>query len=163
MTLPVPRPKLITELKCPGAAHQKEKDDTKAKRSRRESGRLQSKQKDMEELRQSIQKVLEDKSHEMSLLITSASQIEDSLIQRERNLRKIDAEIERLNIGKREIVLENEASTEDLKKIEKKKKKLELYLDSFTAETNARIQKLQEEIDFLQEANPETKCFDWPD
>ena len=119
---------------------------------------LQRKEKEMEELRQSIQKVLNDKSHEMSLLITSASQIEDSQIQRERNIRKIDAEIERLNIGKREIVLENEASTEDLKKIEKKKKKLELYLDSFTAETNARIQKLLEEIDFLQEVNRDTEC-----
>ena len=44
---------------------------------------LQSKEKDMEELRHSIQKVLEDKSHEMSVLDTSAGQIEDSLILRE--------------------------------------------------------------------------------
>ena len=31
-------------------------------------------------------------------------------------------------------------------------------MDSFTTETNARLQKLQEEIDHLQEANRETEC-----
>ena len=33
-----------------------------------------------------------------------------------------------------------------------------MFLDSFTTETDARLQKLQEEIDFLQEANCNTEC-----
>merc|ERR1712032_82758 len=51
---------------------------------------------------------------------------------------------------KRETVQECDAADENIKKIEKKKKKLENFLASYSTEANTNIAKLQKEIDSLQ-------------
>ena len=68
----------------------------------------------------------------MSVLITSAAQIEDLQIQREKNISDIDAEIERLKSRRKEIIQEREIANQDAKEIEEKKKSLESFLDSYT-------------------------------
>lgn len=128
----------------------KRAEDTVASDTAEKVAELNCKEKEMEELRQSIEKTKESYSHEMSVLITSAAQIEDSQIQREKNIYDIDAEIERLKSRRKEIIQEREIANEDAKKLEEKKKNLESLLDSYTVETNEKIQKMQLEIDSLQ-------------
>ena len=118
---------------------------------------LECKERQAEELRQSVQTMIEEKSKEMSTLICSAEQIEDSQAFRKKRISKIDAavkdlatEMERLNIEKRETVQECDAADENIKKIEKKKKKLENFLQSYSTEANTNIAKLNKEIDSLQ-------------
>merc|ERR1719384_2698059 len=101
--------------------------------------------------------MIEEKSKEMSALISSVEQIEDSQAFRKKRISKIDAavkdlatEMERLNNEKRETVQECDAAEENVKKIEKKKKKLENFLQSYSTEANTNIAKLQREIDSLQ-------------
>merc|ERR1719278_1810085 len=101
--------------------------------------------------------MIEEKSKEMSALISSVEQIEDSQAFRKKRISKIDAavkdlatEMERLNNEKRETVQECDAADENIKKIEKKKKKLENFLQSYSTEANTNIAKLQREIDSLQ-------------
>merc|ERR1719264_1746094 len=101
--------------------------------------------------------MIEEKSKEMSALISSVEQIEDSQAFRKKRISKIDAavkdlatEMERLNNEKRETVQECDAADENIKKIEKKKKKLENFLASYSTEANTNIAKLQKEIDSLQ-------------
>ena len=55
-----------------------------------------------------------------------------------------------LNIRKTEIVQECEAANKEMKKLEKKKKKLEDFQHSFTTETKTKLKKLHTEIDSLQ-------------
>ena len=118
---------------------------------------LDCKERQAEELRQSVQTMIEEKSKEMSALISSIEQIEDSQAFRKKRISKIDAavkdlatEMERLNNEKRETVQECDAADENIKKIEKKKKKLENFLQSYSTEANTNIAKLQREIDSLQ-------------
>ena len=118
---------------------------------------LDCKERQAEELRQSVQTMIEEKSKEMSALISSVEQIEDSQAFRKKRISKIDAavkdlatEMERLNNEKRETVQECDAADENIKKIEKKKKKLENFLQSYSTEANTNIAKLQREIDSLQ-------------
>jgi len=118
---------------------------------------LECKERQAEELRQSVQMMIEEKSKEMSTLICSAEQIEDSNAFRKKRILKIDeavkdlaTEMERLNNEKRETVQECDAADENIKKIEKKKKKLENFLQSYSTEANTNIAKLQKEIDSLQ-------------
>merc|ERR1719384_2443037 len=101
--------------------------------------------------------MIEEKSKEMSALICSVEQIEDSQAFRKKRISKIDAavkdlatEMESLNTEKRETVHECDAADENIKKIEKKKKKLENFLQSYSTEANTNIAKLQREIDSLQ-------------
>ena len=118
--------------------------------------RLDCKEKEAEELRQSVQKMIEQKSKQMSDLIMSVEEIEDSQIKRQKEGFKIDAEMEMLNIRKVEIVQEYEAADKEMKKLEKKKEKLEDFLHSYTTETNTKLEKVHREIDSLQEmlSNP---------
>merc|ERR1712222_134524 len=102
---------------------------------------LECKERQAEELRQSVQMMIEEKSKEMSTLICSAEQIEDSQAFRKKRISKIDeavkdlaTEMERLNNEKRETVQECDAADENIKKIEKKKKKLENFLASYSTE-----------------------------
>ena len=118
---------------------------------------LDCKERQAEELRQSVQTMIEEKSKEMSALISSVEQIEDSQAFRKKRISKIDAavkdlatEMESLNNEKRETVQECDAADENIKKIEKKKKKLENFLQSYSTEANTNIAKLQREIDSLQ-------------
>ena len=118
---------------------------------------LDCKERQAEELRQSVQTMIEEKSKEMSALISSIEQIEDSQAFRKKRISKIDAavkdlatEMESLNNEKRETVQECDAADENIKKIEKKKKKLENFLQSYSTEANTNIAKLQREIDSLQ-------------
>ena len=118
---------------------------------------LECKERQAEELRQSVQMMIEEKSKEMSTLICSAEQIEDSQAFRKKRISKIDeavkdlaTEMERLNNEKRETAQECDAADENIKKIEKKKKKLENFLASYSTEANTNIAKLQKEIDSLQ-------------
>ena len=76
-------------------------------------------------MRQTVQKMIEEKSKQMSVLIVSIGEIEDSQIQRQKEISKLDAEVEMLNIKKSEIVQECEAANKEMKKLEKKMKKLE--------------------------------------
>ena len=124
--------------------------DTVASDTAEKVAELNCKETEMEEFRQSIEKTKESYSHEMSVLITSAAQIEDLQIQREKNISDIDAEIERLKSRRKEIIQEREIANQDEKEIEERKKSLESFLDSYTVETNEKIQKLQEEIDSRQ-------------
>ena len=119
--------------------------------------RLDCKEKEAEELRHSVQKMIEEKSKQMSVLIMSVGQIEDSQIQRQKEVSKIEAEIEMLNIRKTEILQESEAADKEMKKLEKKKKKLEDFQHSYTTETKTKLKKLHTEIDSLQGmlSNPE--------
>merc|ERR1712088_1046279 len=101
--------------------------------------------------------MIEEKSKEMTSLICSAEEIEDSQAFRKKRISKIDAavkdlatEMERLNNEKRETAQECDAADENIKKIEKKKKKLENFLASYSTEANTNIAKLQKEIDSLQ-------------
>merc|ERR1711872_231769 len=93
----------------------------------------------------------------MTALISAAEQIEDSQALRRKRISKIDAaikdlatEMERMNTEKRETVQECDAAEENIKKIEKKKKKLENFLQSYSTEANTNITKLGKEIDSLQ-------------
>ena len=127
--------------------------------------KLECKESKAEELRQSIEEMIQEKGREMSLLITSADQIEDSQVQREKRISNIDdalkdlaSEMDKMNSEKRECIQEREDANKDMKQIEKKRKKLESFLQSYTTETSAKLQKLQTEIDSLQERlkNPES-------
>jgi len=118
---------------------------------------LECKERQAEELRQSVQRMIEEKSKEMTALISAAEQIEDSQALRRKRISKIDAaikdlatEMERMNNEKRETVQECDAAEENIKKIEKKKKKLENFLQSYSTEANTNITKLGKEIDSLQ-------------
>jgi len=117
---------------------------------------LECKERQAEELRQSVATMIEEKSKEMSTLICSVEQIEDSQAFRKKRISKIDAaikdlatEMESLNTEKRETVQVCDAAEENIKKIEKKKKKLENFLQSYSTEANTNIAKLQKEIDSL--------------
>ena len=121
--------------------------------------RLRCKEKEFEEFRQSVENVIDEKSKEMSDLISSLGEIEDSQIQRQKEMSKIDAEMKMLNFRKTEIAQNCETADKEMKELEKKKTKLELFQQSFATETKTRLQKLQTEIDSLQEmlkGNPET-------
>merc|ERR1711988_1904925 len=72
---------------------------------------LKCKERQAEELRQSVQRMIEEKSKEMTALISAAEQIEDSQALRRKRISKIDAaikdlatEMERMNTEKRETV-----------------------------------------------------------
>ena len=113
--------------------------------------RLRCKEKEFEEFRQSVENMIEEKGKEMSALIMSLGEIEDSQMQRQKEMSKIDAEMKMLNLRKTEIALESETADKEMKRLEKKKLKLELFQQSFTTETNSRLQKLQTEIYSLQQ------------
>ena len=117
---------------------------------------LECKERQAEELRQSVAMMIEEKSKEMTSLICSVEEIEDSQASRKKRISKIDAavkdlakEMESLNNEKRETVQECDAADENIKKIEKKKKKLENFLQSYSTEANTNIAKLQKEIESL--------------
>ena len=128
--------------------------------------RLRCKEKEFEEFRQSVENMIEEKGKEMSALIMSLGEIEDSQMQRQKEMSKIDAEMKMLNLRKAEIALECETADKEMKRLEKKKMKLELFQQSFTTETNSRLQKLQAEIDSLQQGtvpgNPERSSPEHP-
>ena len=55
-----------------------------------------------------------------------------------------------LNMKKTDIEQECEASDKDMKKLEKKRKKVEDFLQSYRTETGAKLKRLYDEIDSLQ-------------
>ena len=124
---------------------------------------LRCKEKEFEEFRQSVENVIDEKSKEISDLIMSLGEIEDSQIQRQKEMSKIDAEMKMLNIRKTEIAQNCETADKEMKELEKKKMKLELFQQSFATETKTSRQKLQTEIDSLQEmvkGNPERNSIE---
>ena len=112
--------------------------------------RLACKEEEAEELRQSVEKMLEEKSKQMAALIMSIEEIEDSQIQKQKEISKLEGEVEMLNMKKTDIEQECEASDKDMKKLEKKRKKLEDFQQSYRTETGAKLKKLYDEIDSLQ-------------
>ena len=98
--------------------------------------RLTLKEREEEELRQSMETMLEEKGKEMSDLILSVEKIEDSQMERQKEIAKLEAECE--------------VADKDMKKQEKKKKRLEDYLESYTSEAKAKLKKLQTEIDSMK-------------
>ena len=119
--------------------------------------RLLIKETEAEELRQTIQKTIEEKNREMSVLITWAEQMEDSQNQRGKKISQLDealqnlaTEMEKLNSERREYVQEQEDTDRDLEKLERKKGKLESFLQSHTTQMGAKLEKLETDIDSLQ-------------
>ena len=112
--------------------------------------RLECKEREAGELKQSVEKMLEEKSKQMAALIMSEAEIEDSQMKRKKEISKIETEAEMLNRKKTNIEQDCEAADKDMKKLQKKRKKLEEYQQSYRTATGAKLQNLHKEIDSLQ-------------
>ena len=97
--------------------------------------------------------MIEEKGKEMSALIVSLGRIEDSQIQRQK-------EISRIETRKEELVKECESADGEMKKLERKKNRLESFQQSYGDETKLKLQEPVDEIHSLQIALSSTDSKD---
>jgi len=118
---------------------------------------LEAKKTEATEVRESFQKMIEEKGREMSNLIADADEIEDNQTRMRKTAAKIDGDIEQLEkkienmrLQKTSILSKCEIEDQNLNKIEKKKRKLESFLETFKGTTTAALSKIQGEEKELQ-------------
>merc|ERR1712080_93094 len=110
---------------------------------------LKQKRKEKEEDFKSVQLMIEEKSKEMTNLITSAEEIEDSQLDRRKKIALIDEQIKDLENKKSSICIECKNAEVSIEKIEKKKRKLESFIDTYAAKAKVKSAKVDEEIESL--------------
>lgn len=111
---------------------------------------LELKEKEAEENRKAVQEMIDDKSKEMTSLITAVEQIEDQNHERSKKILKIEGAVKDLEDEKLNIVKECEESNENIAKLERKKKKLGDFIEHYASSKKQQDAQLQKDIESLK-------------
>ena len=111
---------------------------------------LEKKEQEAEGFRRSMELMIAEKGKEMTNLITSQEQLEDLQAHRKKKIAGIEEDIKQLDAEVASIKKECQETDVDISKVEKKRNKLGSFLDTYTTNAKQNAAKLQQEIESLK-------------